>query len=295
MPGSAEHRAEDQAERTSSAVARARRARSSPRTSAPGTCRSHVVTFGICTTPPTVASTASVPIATFIGSARSAMWCSGPGKPTSVSSTSPLAGLVDLARGAGGRARARGLRARLAAERAEDHPPRVDRGHERADVADDVEDPVPAAALGLSTSRISSLEKNPENGGTPASARPPMTKQPNVNGIALRKPRMLVEVLVAAHRADQRAGGHEQQRLEEGVRHQVEHAGDVGARADAHDHVADLRHRRVGDDALEVGDDHADRRGDEQRDAADDRARRRPRRPPARTAGACGRSGRRRR
>ena len=35
---------------------------------------------------------------------------------------------------------------------------------------------------------MSSLEKKPENGGMPLSARPPITKQPNVNGIARRKP-----------------------------------------------------------------------------------------------------------
>ena len=34
------------------------------------------------------------------------------------------------------------------------------------------------------------MEKKPENGGMPASARPPITKQPKVNGIALRKPPM---------------------------------------------------------------------------------------------------------
>ncbi len=50
-------------------------------------------THGTWMMPPTVASTASAPIAAFIGIARSAMWCSGPGKPTSVSSISPLAGL----------------------------------------------------------------------------------------------------------------------------------------------------------------------------------------------------------
>ena len=33
-------------------------------------------------------------MATFIGHSRSAMWWSGPGKPTSVSSTSPVAGFV---------------------------------------------------------------------------------------------------------------------------------------------------------------------------------------------------------
>jgi hypothetical protein len=34
-----------------------------------------------------------MPIATFIGSSRSAIACSGPGKPTSASSSSPVAGL----------------------------------------------------------------------------------------------------------------------------------------------------------------------------------------------------------
>jgi len=44
--------------------------------------------------PPTIASSASVPIAMRIGHARSATTWSGLGKPTSVSSISPLAGLV---------------------------------------------------------------------------------------------------------------------------------------------------------------------------------------------------------
>ena len=35
------------------------------------------------------------------------------------------------------------------------------------------------------------MEKKPANGGTPASARPPITMQPNVNGIARRKPPIL--------------------------------------------------------------------------------------------------------
>ena len=39
----------------------------------------------------------SAAIATFIGHSRSAMWCSGPGKPTSASSGSPVAGLVGSA------------------------------------------------------------------------------------------------------------------------------------------------------------------------------------------------------
>ncbi len=35
------------------------------------------------------------------------------------------------------------------------------------------------------------MEKKPENGGMPASARPPITMQPHVNGIARRKPPIL--------------------------------------------------------------------------------------------------------
>ena len=46
--------------------------------------------------------------------------------------------------------------------------------------------------------------------------------------------------------------------------------GDVGAGADGHDHVADLRHRRVGDDPLEVAHHEPDRAGHEQRHRADD-------------------------
>ncbi len=38
---------------------------------------------------------------------------------------------------------------------------------------------------------MSSLDSQPENGGRPDSARPPMMKQANVNGSALRKPRIL--------------------------------------------------------------------------------------------------------
>ena len=51
--------------------------------------------------------------------------------------------------------------------------------------------------------------------------------------------------------------------------HQVEHRGRIAADADADEHVADLAHRRVGDDPLEVGDDDRDRAGDQQGGDAD--------------------------
>ena len=42
------------------------------------------------------------------------------------------------------------------------------------------------------------MEKKPENGGMPDSARPPITMQPNVNGIARRKPPILSRSWVPA-------------------------------------------------------------------------------------------------
>ena len=51
-------------------------------------------TPGIWITPPIIASTASALMAIFMGHSRSAMKWPGPGNPTSVSSSSPVIGLV---------------------------------------------------------------------------------------------------------------------------------------------------------------------------------------------------------
>ncbi len=160
---------------------------------------------------------------------------------------------------------------RLAPEGAEDHPPRVDRGQERADVAGHVQRPLPAALLADDEQDLVLGEEARE--GRDARQRQAADDEAAVGeGHRAAEAAHPVQRLLAAHRADHRARGHEEQRLEERVRHQVEQPGDVGAGADRHDHVADLRHRRVGDDALEVGDDEADRARHEQRDGADDRA-----------------------
>ena len=60
------------------------------------------------------------------------------------------------------------------------------------------------------------------------------------------------EVLFVLQPVDHRAGAQEEQALEEGVRHHEEDGGDVGARADRQDHVADLRDGREGQDLLDV-------------------------------------------
>ncbi len=120
--------------------------------------------------------------------------------------------------------------------------------------------------------RISSFEKKPESGGRPASASEPMRKQGVGERQRLAQAAHPVDVLDAAHRADHRAGRHEEHRLEEGVRHEVEDAGGVGAGRDGDHHVADLAHGRVGDDPLQVGLDDRHRRGHHQGEGADDHA-----------------------
>ena len=71
------------------------------------------------------------------------------------------------------------------------------------------------------------------------------------------------------HRVDHRARSEEQERLEERVRHEVKHAGDVGARADADEHVAELRDRGVRQDLLDVPLLEADRRREDRGQRAD--------------------------
>ena len=82
------------------------------------------------------------------------------------------------------------------------------------------------------------------------------------------EPAHLPDVLLARERVDREARRHEEQRLEEGVRHEVEHPVRVAADPDADEHVADLRHRRVRDHALDVGLDERDQARDEQRERA---------------------------
>ena len=62
---------------------------------------------------------------------------------------------------------------------------------------------------------------------------------------------------------DDRAGAEEQQRLEEGMGEQVEDADRVAADAERHEHVAELRAGRIGDDPLDVVLHEADRGGEE--------------------------------
>src|SRR3546814_6846745 len=74
---------------------------------------------------------------------------------------------------------------------------------------------------------------------------------------------IIAHVLLVVHRVDDRAGTEEQQRLEEGVREQVEHRRAIGADTRREEHVDELRTGRIGDDALDVQLRRADRRSEE--------------------------------
>src|SRR5579863_1166588 len=80
----------------------------------------------------------------------------------------------------------------------------------------------------------------------------------------------LAHVLLVVHADDDRAGGQEQQRLEEGVRHQMEDGVAVGRDTQRHRHVAELRERRVGDHALDVVVDDSQQPHEESGDGTDD-------------------------
>ncbi len=71
----------------------------------------------------------------------------------------------------------------------------------------------------------------------------------------------VAHVLLAADGVNHRASGQEQQSLEERVRHQVEDPGGECRHAAGHEHVAELRDRRVGENFLDIGLRDADGRG----------------------------------
>ena len=80
----------------------------------------------------------------------------------------------------------------------------------------------------------------------------------------------LAHVLLAGHGVDDRTRAQEQQRLEEGMRVEVEDAGRVGADAAGKEHVAELRAGRVGDHPLDVELGQPDRGGKDRRAGTDE-------------------------
>ncbi len=80
----------------------------------------------------------------------------------------------------------------------------------------------------------------------------------------------LAQVLFAGKSVDHAAGSEEEKGLEEGVGHHVEDSCGEGSRAEADEHVAELRDGRVGEDLLYIVLDQADGGGEEGGREADD-------------------------
>jgi hypothetical protein len=136
---------------------------------------------------------------------------------------------------------------------------------------------------------IESFEKNPANGGMPHSARPADHHRDVGDRHVLAQSAHVAHVLVVVHGDDHGPCTQEQQRLEERVRHEVEHAARVRRDTERDGHVAELRERRVGDHALDVERHHAEDAEEQRAGGADHRDEAERRVSSARTAGSCAR------
>ena len=90
------------------------------------------------------------------------------------------------------------------------------------------------------------------------------------DGHGTPQPAHAADVLFLVHAVDDAAGAQEQQGLEEGVRHDVEHRGRVRPHPEAEKHVAELAHRGVGQHFLDVGLHQRDRGREQRGRRADD-------------------------
>ena len=167
--------------------------------------------------------------------------------------------------------------ARLAVEGHEDQAPGIEAGEAGGDDQQhEGEAGDRAVRRRRPTSMMASLEKKPAvpmivRGNADAGQRQRADDHHPV-GVRdqLAQAAHLAHVLLVGDGMDDRARAEEQQRLEEGVREQVEDRRAIGADAERHEHVAELRAGRIGDDALDVVLHEADGRREEGGDGADE-------------------------
>ena len=161
---------------------------------------------------------------------------------------------------------------RLAVEGHEDQPPGIERGQRRGDDRHDeavARRRVPVTRVGRLDDRVLGEKAGGEG---KAGERQRADHHHRVGERDFPpQPAHVAHVLLVVHGEDHRAGAEEQQRLEEGVGEQVEHADRIGADAHGDEHVAELRAGRIGDDPLDVVLHEADGGGEHRRGGADER------------------------
>ena len=144
-----------------------------------------------------------------------------------------------------------GPEALVAVEGQPDEAGHVDRGEDRGDDPDRPRARSPRARNAWLM--ISSLEKKPESGGTPAIASHATTIANAVYGMYLRKPPITRMSCTSWLPWITEPGAEEEAALVERVAQHHEHRGGVRADADREEHVAELADRGVREHALDVG------------------------------------------
>ena len=164
----------------------------------------------------------------------------------------------------------RGFAARLAEEGDGEEARHVERGEECGREADAEE----RLIMGECREEDRILREETGQAGTTCESKRAEGERRSRDAHRLREAAHFPDVLLVVQRVDDRACAEEEQRLEECVRPQMEHrraAFDVRREARSHDHVAELRERGVGEDALDVVLLRGHERGEDARDAADPR------------------------
>ncbi len=161
------------------------------------------------------------------------------------------------------------VEALVAEESEKNQPEHVERGEARADEAQQPENQIRVRAGAGGFEDFVLAEKAGEAGNAGDGQRGD-EHRPVSDGNLLAQAAHVAHVLLAAHGVDHAARGEEEQALEEGVGHQVEDSGGVGAHAAAEEHVAELRDGGVGENFLDVGLHQADGGGVKRRERADD-------------------------
>mmetsp|Transcript_15026 Transcript_15026/g.35416 ORF Transcript_15026/g.35416 Transcript_15026/m.35416 type:complete len:1189 (-) Transcript_15026:477-4043(-) len=157
----------------------------------------------------------------------------------------------------------------LAVEDQEVHPERVEGRHEHADDDGEIGELRARQRAGMHglDDRVLGIEAR-EQRRADQRQRPQQRGDPG-DGHVFAQATHVADVLVMVHADDDRARAQEQQRLEEGMGHQVEDGHRVGRRAEGHGHVAELGQRRIRHHALDVVLDDAEEAHEQRRDRAD--------------------------